>query len=525
MIGNAGSGKSFGGLIRYLMTGKDGQQPGRVDWHEVRNLHTDDPALCARIMRITSNAQREANSRLENDVYHLSISFDQDDQTDRQLERKVADTVLKDLGLHEHQAVLVRHNDTDYAHFHVAINRVHPETGKVWDDSHDWRRIEKSLRRQERELGLRIVPGHLHREKGLEAPDRSQSLTNGQHWKAKRDGQQPFQYRIQQQAKEALLKARSWQDLHRQLEERGLHLQKKGRGLVITDGHEHAKASSIDRHASLKAIEARLGPFKERDRELCRQGDKTRLRASQKLKKLEARQAARQRERTEQADLAREKFAMALHRMETPANDNRARWHREQMRHAAGLSPERLTEWKAALRATQHSRQLEEGQDMKARHERAMRRKQDQLEAYHQTQAHRKTLDEIKARQQCRGLERVLYRVSGQAKEDREKQQASARSLENANWRIAEERGRLQLAQQHEARLTQARHRGEARELERMFKDVDEVRKRGPEALKEREPEQEQAKAREKSLWDEIQERRAQLARERSLDRGFDFER
>jgi hypothetical protein len=266
MIGAAGTGRGFGGLVRYLMTGKDGDQPERAGWTETRNLMTDDPELVARIMRVTANV-KGAGSRVENPAYHLSLSFALEDQTTRELETLVADRVLADIGLAGHQAFIVRHVDTDHAHVHIAINRVHPETGKVWDNSHDWTRIEKSLRHQERELGLRQVPGHLHVLDGQQRPERDESLTSGQRRQAKRTGRVPFAGRVREAAKADLQTAKGWQELAGNLARRGLWMEKKGRGLVLTDGEEWVKASSVDRKASLASLEKRLGEYRHYGRD------------------------------------------------------------------------------------------------------------------------------------------------------------------------------------------------------------------------------------------------------------------
>jgi hypothetical protein len=61
--------------------------------------------------------------------------------------------------LQNHQALIVAHNDRQHPHVHIMLNRVHPERGTAWSNSWDFRRIEASLRAQEADLGLRVVPG------------------------------------------------------------------------------------------------------------------------------------------------------------------------------------------------------------------------------------------------------------------------------------------------------------------------------------------------------------------------------
>ena len=48
---------------------------------------------------------------------------------------KAADSYLRFMGFDEHQAVYIAHKDTEHPHLHIILNRVHPETGKVLDDS------------------------------------------------------------------------------------------------------------------------------------------------------------------------------------------------------------------------------------------------------------------------------------------------------------------------------------------------------------------------------------------------------
>lgn len=265
MIGKAKTGAGFGGLARYLEAGGlNGQHAGkdRVAWCEARNLPTDDPQLSARMMRATANL----NHTVEKPVYHLSISFDPGDPATPEMLRQVADRTLQDLGLSEHQALLVAHGDTDHKHVHIMVNRVHPETGKAWNNGHDFARLERSFRAQERALGLREVPGHHHRLEGQQEPDRTASTT-GQLRQANRRREPTFDERVRSQAGPAFKEARDWGDLARRLEPHGLSLEKRGRGLVVTDGTHIAKGSSIDRGASLTNLEKRLGPF---DREAVR---------------------------------------------------------------------------------------------------------------------------------------------------------------------------------------------------------------------------------------------------------------
>lgn len=168
MIGVSSSSQSFRALGRYLVAGRTGQEEGRIAWSTSRNLPTDDPELAAKIMR----ASAAENVRVSQPVYHLALSFDRNDLVDRAAMERVADRVLKALKLDGHQALIVAHGDRLHPHVHLLVNRVHPETGKVWDRWQDYPVIQRVLREEEAALGLRAVESSV-------APDRR--IGEGKH--------------------------------------------------------------------------------------------------------------------------------------------------------------------------------------------------------------------------------------------------------------------------------------------------------------------------------------------------------
>lgn len=245
-------GKSFKGLISYLETGKDGQQAGRMEWAECRNLPTRDPQVAARIMAATSRL----SDRVQTPVYHFSVSFALEDTVSRETMRRVADGVLRDLGLGKHQAVVTSHRDTAHQHMHFAVNTVHPETHRAWTKWRDWPRGHESMRRLENELGLRQVP----------SPERKprDQMQHGESAPAP-PGPRSLLERVRDDAVVAYFRtASSWGELERGLAEHGLRLRMRGGGMVVTDindGREAVKASVIDpsRAFSRSRMEKRLG--------------------------------------------------------------------------------------------------------------------------------------------------------------------------------------------------------------------------------------------------------------------------
>ncbi len=306
MIAKVTTGASFGGLSRYLhgegpsaerdggrdegvaLAGETGRErkAERVLWSATRNLAASDPKEVVREME----AAAAQSSRTRKALYHLSISFDEDDRPSRERMEAAADRVLKGLGLERHQAQLVAHGDTAHPHVHVMVNRVHPETGKAWNAHGDYARIERSLRELEKEWGLKRVAGHHGREAAEPAPDRAASRTTGEVRRERERGQAPLADRVRGDVGQRLRGARTWDELAGVLASKGYGVEAKGRGMVITgrrsDGTlERTKASKVDRALGRGRLERRFGEtlaaYRTRTagRELARGGEEVEGRA------------------------------------------------------------------------------------------------------------------------------------------------------------------------------------------------------------------------------------------------------
>ncbi|HEX6373585.1 MAG TPA: relaxase/mobilization nuclease domain-containing protein [Longimicrobium sp.] len=253
MIGNVNQlGKGFKGVASYLESGKDGQQWDRVEWVESRNLPTRDPQTAARIMSATAHD----SERTAAPVYHFSISFDPGDPVDRESMRRVADRTLRDLGLQDHQALIVAHGDTAHPHVHVVVNRVHPERARAWSNFRDFPRIERSLRAQEVEMGLRVVPGKHARVPELDGAAQVRGpVSRAGH------GDAEFLRDVQERAAPVLQRARTWAEVEQGLAQHGLAVRVNGRGMSVTDGLQQVKASEVDRAFSRARLEQRFGPW------------------------------------------------------------------------------------------------------------------------------------------------------------------------------------------------------------------------------------------------------------------------
>ena len=271
MIGSTSSGASFGALGSYLEGGKgDVPAEDRVAWVEGQGVvrEVDGSVSVDRAARVME-ATADLNPRCQEPCYHVSLSFDRrdlpggpGDPASREVMLGVARDTLRDLGLSEHQAVVVAHGDRRHPHVHLMVNRVHPETGRAWDRWQDRVKLERSLRVQERARGLREVPGQLGRLEGQERPPRG--LSRGAHRAAEREaertGERPPLAQARADLRRDFGRARSWDDLEGRLAGEGYVLRAKGRGLVVRDGAgREVKASAVAREGGRGQLERRFG--------------------------------------------------------------------------------------------------------------------------------------------------------------------------------------------------------------------------------------------------------------------------
>ena len=256
---------SFHQLALYLAQTKTGrEQHTRVAWSEPRNLLCgNDLEGAAREMTLVARASAGVNRP----VHHMSVSWAPEDEPTREQMCQVATRALDRIQLNEHQSMLVAHGDEKYAHLHVMTNRVHPVTRRVQTLGLYYRKLQAVLRHAEREMGFVETPGYLYQLPGQKPPERSERLTKKAHLATKRRDELPFQLIVRDVAERDFVEAHSWRNLHERLGRHGLSLMPRNRGLVVTDGHEHAKCSSVAPNVSLRRLEARFrAPYEPLER-------------------------------------------------------------------------------------------------------------------------------------------------------------------------------------------------------------------------------------------------------------------
>lgn len=258
MIGKIhAGGNGFRGAINYLLRGKtDAPNPDRVAWAMTRNMLVDDADMAPAIMRATA----KLSARCQKPAYHFCLSWRHDENPTDELMRVVGDSTIADLGLLEHQAVLVAHNDTAHKHLHILINRVHPGTGKAWHTGKDYERLERSMARQAKLMGFEAVPGRFNEPELTGKPKRAR---DGDYQKAKREKRpRPLDRWSVDEIKSRRLQlgalfqdSRSWDQLALNLAREGLRLERKGQGIIIADAFGYMKLSDLGKEVRLHGLE------------------------------------------------------------------------------------------------------------------------------------------------------------------------------------------------------------------------------------------------------------------------------
>lgn len=158
------SGKSFRGLVIYITHDPDGAQTAhRVAWTHTLNLANDDVMAAADEMNRTflnaAALKRSAGIRaggrpVVKPVRHISFSWHPSEQPSQEHMIEAVKDCLRHLGCQDHQAVLAGHIDKEHRHVHVALNSIHPETGRSMSDAYSWRRVQNWALQYERDRGM-----------------------------------------------------------------------------------------------------------------------------------------------------------------------------------------------------------------------------------------------------------------------------------------------------------------------------------------------------------------------------------
>lgn len=211
--------------------------------------------------------------RSKNPVNHYILSWREGEQPSLAQIEEAVSIFMVELGVEGHQIIYGMHADTDNLHLHVAINRVHPDTLKVIkinggfdieavhkavariEHVQDWQREQRG-RYRVREDG-ELARDHLvmDRPKARQPGQRKRDMEN-------RTGEKSAERICIEEGAPIIKRSQSWEQLHRELAEKGMRYVIKGSGAMIVVGEVSVKASSADRGATLAKLQTRLGLYR-----------------------------------------------------------------------------------------------------------------------------------------------------------------------------------------------------------------------------------------------------------------------
>jgi hypothetical protein len=134
----------------------------RVAWTHARNTLESEPEAVIREMQHTAMSQqslkylsgnRTDGRPTERTVMTVSLAWHPEQQPTRKHMLETAESFLAGMRFHEHQVLMVGHDDTKHPHIHLIINRIHPDTGLTIDDKWYKTRAQKWALGYEREHG------------------------------------------------------------------------------------------------------------------------------------------------------------------------------------------------------------------------------------------------------------------------------------------------------------------------------------------------------------------------------------
>jgi Relaxase/Mobilisation nuclease domain len=168
MIPRIQTGTSFQGAGLYYLHDKklEGETERltteRVAWTYAINTVENDPEAVLAEMRQTSfdqpilkmlSGNRIDGRPTETPVMTVALAWSPEQNPTQNQMIEAGHSYLQHMGWEAHQALFVAHNDTKHPHMHMIINRVHPETGMVLDDSWSKTRSQQWALGYERDNG------------------------------------------------------------------------------------------------------------------------------------------------------------------------------------------------------------------------------------------------------------------------------------------------------------------------------------------------------------------------------------
>ena len=177
-------GSSFATLFNYMRYElKDDEAP--EERGDVILFNLLDAQIVVQEMQIVA----QMNHRVRDPVYHYILAWPLEEKPDSDAVRACISKTLGALGLAEHQACAIGHNDTASYHVHVMVNRVHPETYKAHAPQWSHYSLDEACRQLEHAYGWQEARGLYRWDAVLNAPMKTEKALL-EAWREERDAQE-----------------------------------------------------------------------------------------------------------------------------------------------------------------------------------------------------------------------------------------------------------------------------------------------------------------------------------------------
>ena len=222
----AAEGSSFHGAFLYYCHDKKARTSARVAWAETVNLMTDCCETAVKVMAYTAKVasrlkqaagKKRAGDKVEKPVISYSLSWHPEQKPDKETMLAAARETIAELGLDEHEAMIVAHRDEPQPHVHVIVNRIHPLTGMAANLYRSKRKLQKWARAYQRKEGTMYCP---------KREENHQKRKQGQHTKY-----------VDPVIAEAWKNSRDGEGFARSLKTKGYELARGRKRLVVVDAH------------------------------------------------------------------------------------------------------------------------------------------------------------------------------------------------------------------------------------------------------------------------------------------------
>jgi hypothetical protein len=208
------------------------------------------------------------NPRCNDAVFHYELAWPPGERPSRAEWVDCALYTLNQLGLKEHQYVIVAHDDKKHFHIHVMANRVHPETYKAHTPYRDWITLDGAVRHLEAKYGWSHTPGPMRWDEDKktavpaskaerDAARSAQQHPTGaaaqyEHYHDEESLQTYVRREVAPRVRTLVTRQNaSWEVLHELLAKYHLRMEKGEAGgytVLATDHNIRVKASDVFRH-------------------------------------------------------------------------------------------------------------------------------------------------------------------------------------------------------------------------------------------------------------------------------------